>query len=71
MDEIFTEVLIAPEFAPDALELLRKKKNRRLMRWHPRADARRTQPAVRGVVGGLLVQDADRADARIRARRRS
>jgi phosphoribosylaminoimidazolecarboxamide formyltransferase/IMP cyclohydrolase len=59
VDELFTEVLIAPDFAPDALELLRKKKNRRRVRWHP--DAMPTQaPAVRGVAGGLLVQDADR-----------
>ncbi len=60
VDEIFTEVLIAPAFEPDALELLRKKKHRRLLRWHPEA-APPAQPAVRSVAGGLLVQDADRA----------
>src|SRR6185369_16420140 len=37
VDEIFTEVLIAPDFAPDALALLTKKKARRLLRWHPEA----------------------------------
>jgi phosphoribosylaminoimidazolecarboxamide formyltransferase/IMP cyclohydrolase len=37
VDEIFTEVLIAPAFAPDALEFLRRKKNRRLMCWHSEA----------------------------------
>jgi phosphoribosylaminoimidazolecarboxamide formyltransferase/IMP cyclohydrolase len=58
VDEIFTEVLIAPDFEPDALELLRKKKARRLVRWHP--EAAPPAPAVRGVAGGLLVQDADR-----------
>jgi phosphoribosylaminoimidazolecarboxamide formyltransferase/IMP cyclohydrolase len=60
VDEIFTEVLIAPEFAPDALEFLRKKKNRRLMRWHPDV-MRQTKREMRGVFGGLLVQDTDRA----------
>jgi phosphoribosylaminoimidazolecarboxamide formyltransferase / IMP cyclohydrolase len=60
VDEIFTEVLIAPEFAPDALEFLRNKKNRRLMQWHPEV-MRRHGREVRGVFGGLLVQDADRA----------
>jgi phosphoribosylaminoimidazolecarboxamide formyltransferase/IMP cyclohydrolase len=69
VDELFTEVLIAPEFAPDALELLKKKKNRRLVRWHPErmrsaSAARRPLSSdavtVRGVAGGLLVQDADR-----------
>ena len=60
VDEIFTEVLIAPEFDPKALDFLQKKKNRRLMRWHTEAmkDARRE---MRSVVGGMLVQDADRA----------
>lgn len=60
VDEIFTEVLIAPEFAPDALEFLRKKKNRRLMRWHPQV-MRPAGRELRGVFGGLLVQDADSA----------
>jgi phosphoribosylaminoimidazolecarboxamide formyltransferase/IMP cyclohydrolase len=60
VDEIFSEVLIAPDFTGDALALLRGKKNRRLMRWHvdrtPRGEAE-----VRKVVGGFLVQDADAA----------
>ncbi len=60
VDEIFTEVLIAPEFAPDALEFLRKKKNRRLMRWNPGATPRASRE-VRTVFGGLLAQDADTA----------
>jgi len=58
VDEIFTEVLIAPEFTADALNFLKKKKNRRLMRWHPQA-LRGARLEVRGVAGGLLVQDAD------------
>ncbi len=60
VDEIFSEVLIAPDFTADALELLRKKKNRRLMRWHV---DRMPESALdlRSVVGGVLVQDQDRA----------
>jgi phosphoribosylaminoimidazolecarboxamide formyltransferase/IMP cyclohydrolase len=60
IDEIFSEIVIAPAFAPDALELLQRKKNRRLMR--------ALQPVVRAggrlvhsVPGGVLVQEADRA----------
>jgi phosphoribosylaminoimidazolecarboxamide formyltransferase/IMP cyclohydrolase len=60
VDEIFTEVLIAPGFEPEALELLKRKKARRLVLWHPEA-ADPKQPAIRGVARGLLVQDADRA----------
>ena len=53
-------MLIAPHFEPAALEFLRKKKNRRLMLWHPAAMERSTRE-MRSVVGGLLVQDTDRA----------
>ena len=59
VDEIFTEVLIAPSFAPDALAFLRKKKNRRLMIWKPQAMECAVRE-VRTVVNGLLVQDIDR-----------
>src|SRR5438445_687855 len=74
VDEIVTEVLIAPDFEPEALELLRRKKQRRLVRWHPdQADAR--VPAIRGVARGVLVQDQDRAiedprEARVVTKRR-
>lgn len=61
VDEIFTEVLIAPDFAPDALEFLKKKKQRRLMRWHPQRVRQALQWEVRSVAGGLLVQEADRS----------
>jgi phosphoribosylaminoimidazolecarboxamide formyltransferase/IMP cyclohydrolase len=59
VDALFTEVLIAPAFAPDALELLKKKKNRRLVRWHPERMAS-ASATLRGVAGGVLVQEADR-----------
>jgi phosphoribosylaminoimidazolecarboxamide formyltransferase/IMP cyclohydrolase len=58
VDEIFSEVLIAPDFTEDALALLRGKKNRRLMRWH-RDRTPRGELEVRKVVGGFLVQDPD------------
>jgi len=59
INEIFTEVLIAPDFPDDVLELLRKKKDRRLIRLTQdlRDVVRRD---VRSVPGGFLVQDADR-----------
>ena len=68
VDEIFTEVLIAPDFEAAALELLTRKKARRLVRWHPEA-APAGQPAMRGVVGGLLVQELDRAVEDVRQAR--
>ncbi len=60
VDEIFTEVLIAPAFAAEALEFLKGKKNRRLMLWKPDA-MQGSVREMRSVVGGLLVQDTDRA----------
>lgn len=59
IDEIFSEIIIAPSFAPEALDLLRKKKNRRLMQVLRPI----TEPGVRllhSVPGGVLVQQADR-----------
>jgi phosphoribosylaminoimidazolecarboxamide formyltransferase / IMP cyclohydrolase len=61
ISEIFSEVIIAPDFEPEARSVLQKKKNLRLIRLvTPAADAR---PAVdvRSVCGGVLVQDADLA----------
>ncbi len=56
--EIFSEVIIAPEFTPEALAVLGKKKNLRLMKAGVglRADTLRE---YRSVMGGVLVQDRD------------
>jgi phosphoribosylaminoimidazolecarboxamide formyltransferase/IMP cyclohydrolase len=61
VDEIFTEVLVAPGFEPAALELVRRKKARRLLRFHPERVPRGELDARR-VFGGLLVQEPDLAD---------
>ncbi|GAB3139729.1 bifunctional phosphoribosylaminoimidazolecarboxamide formyltransferase/IMP cyclohydrolase [Micromonospora sonneratiae] len=58
--EIFTEVVVAPDYAEGAVEVLAAKKNIRLLR----APAWSSQPAEwRQVSGGVLVQMADRVDA--------
>ena len=56
--EIFTEVIIAPRFRDEALEVFRKKKNLRLMiaKGGLGADSLRE---VRSVIGGVLLQDRD------------
>jgi phosphoribosylaminoimidazolecarboxamide formyltransferase/IMP cyclohydrolase len=58
--EIFTEVIVAPSYAAEALEVLREKKNLRVLiapAWNP-------PPAeIKQVGGGVLVQLADRIDA--------
>ena len=55
--EIFSEVIIAPEFGAPALDALRQKKNLRLMRL--RGIPSPAPRDVRSVLGGLLVQDHD------------
>ena len=60
ISEIFSEVIIAPEFTAEARGLLQKKKNLRLMRLLQEIPA--ADRDIRSVIGGLLVQDADVAD---------
>jgi len=60
ISEIFSEVIIAPEFEADARVLLQKKKNLRLMRrLSPPKSAEESDLDIRSVIGGLLVQDRD------------
>jgi len=56
INEVFTEVVVAPSYAADALAVLRSKKNLRIV-----AATRplRTGTEVRSVSGGVLVQDID------------
>jgi phosphoribosylaminoimidazolecarboxamide formyltransferase/IMP cyclohydrolase len=56
--KLFLECIIAPEYSPQALALLKSKKNLRLLRVGPFGPA---TPALdyRRVDGGLLVQDRD------------
>jgi phosphoribosylaminoimidazolecarboxamide formyltransferase / IMP cyclohydrolase len=64
--EIFTEVVVAPDYAADAVEILAKKKNQRLLRCADRPAAG-APPGYGGriewrqVGGGLLMQTADTA----------
>ncbi|WP_427870946.1 bifunctional phosphoribosylaminoimidazolecarboxamide formyltransferase/IMP cyclohydrolase [Leucobacter luti] len=58
---IFTEVIVAPGFEPDALAILTQKKNLRLIVLP--ADFAQNPVEIRQVSGGFLLQDADRAFA--------
>ncbi|MFZ9682813.1 MAG: bifunctional phosphoribosylaminoimidazolecarboxamide formyltransferase/IMP cyclohydrolase [Cephaloticoccus sp.] len=57
--EIFTEVIIAPRFSDEALEIFRQKKNLRLMVAKEGIGAGSLQE-VRSVIGGVLLQDRDK-----------
>jgi phosphoribosylaminoimidazolecarboxamide formyltransferase/IMP cyclohydrolase len=54
--DIFTEVVIAPAFMPDALELLQTKKNLRIIVAEQPTGG---QLHMRSIDGGLLVQESD------------
>jgi phosphoribosylaminoimidazolecarboxamide formyltransferase / IMP cyclohydrolase len=63
ISEIFSEVIIAPEFTSDARALLQKKKNLRLMRaLAPTAPNDKPETDIRSVRGGLIVQQKDTAE---------
>lgn len=53
---IFSEVIIAPSFSKEALEIFAKKKNLRLM---INKGAQRAKLTFKSVTGGMLVQEAD------------
>ncbi len=58
MKPIFLEIVMAPSFEPEALELMMKKKNLRLLEVKM-DNVKVPQRQYVGVTGGLLVQDAD------------
>ena len=59
VSKVFTEVLVAPDFSPEALEVFAAKPNLALLAAGPLA-----MPALsaKDVTGGLLLQDADRIE---------
>lgn len=71
MNSLFFEILVAPDFEPDALELLRSKKNRILLRQRkPLSKGRQ----VKTLLNGLIEQDVDwktdeRADLKVVTKR--
>ena len=64
LNDTFSEVVVAPDFEPDALEILKEKKNRRLLKVaKPAPGGVETRP----VSGGLLVQQRDAIDGVVEA----
>jgi phosphoribosylaminoimidazolecarboxamide formyltransferase / IMP cyclohydrolase len=60
IDDMFLEVIVAPSFDEEAVSLLSKKKNLRLVRY----EARGMSNELRSASGGVLVQSLDRIGAR-------
>lgn len=60
LGDLFVECIAAPEFTPDALDLLSEKKNLRLLQIP--LDAPRAEVELRSVAGGFLRQSVDTGD---------
>ena len=61
MAEVFTEVVVAPDFEAGALEILSERKGLRILRAEPRAATDWVE--VRAIAGGVLLQAADDINA--------
>lgn len=59
ISEIFTDVIIAPDFDADAAALLKKKKNLRIMKMNAQYLKEKVQPLIRSCPGGVMVMDRD------------
>jgi len=59
ISEIFTDVIIAPEFESDARALLQKKKNLRLMKMNGAYISEKKSSVIRSCPGGIMVMDRD------------
>jgi phosphoribosylaminoimidazolecarboxamide formyltransferase/IMP cyclohydrolase len=58
IDKLFSEIILAPDFEEEALELLKKKKNRRLVKFIFTKD----KFEFRKITGGILYQDKNNYD---------
>ena len=60
--DVFTEVVIAPDYSPEALAILKEKKNIRLLKAPgitQGAPAKKQMMSLRRVTGGILLQERD------------
>ncbi|MCX7611436.1 MAG: bifunctional phosphoribosylaminoimidazolecarboxamide formyltransferase/IMP cyclohydrolase, partial [Ignavibacterium sp.] len=57
LNEIFLEVIVAPDFTPKALEILKKKKDRRIVKKLKNINEKGLD--IRSIPGGFLVQERD------------
>ncbi len=59
ISEIFTDVIIAPDFEAGARTVLQKKKNLRIMKMNEAYLKAKTDPLIRSCPGGIMVMDRD------------
>lgn len=62
INSIFVEIVIAPAYEPEALEILKHKKNIRILLLEELNNKNKKQLDIKAVSGGLLVQEEDIKD---------
>ncbi|MFD2706884.1 bifunctional phosphoribosylaminoimidazolecarboxamide formyltransferase/IMP cyclohydrolase [Salibacterium lacus] len=60
LKEIFLEIIIAPSFSQEALDVLTQKKNIRLLKIAMEEETPRERSQITSIHGGALIQDEDR-----------
>ena len=59
LKDIFLECVVAPSFDKEALEILKAKKNLRILKFSKDQLPKKNQNSTKSIMGGLLVQDTD------------
>jgi len=59
LKDIFLECVVAPSFDEEALEILKVKKNLRILKFSKEQLPKKNQTSTKSIMGGLLVQDTD------------
>ena len=59
LKDIFLECVVAPSFEEEALEILKIKKNLRILKLSKDILPKKNQTSTKSIMGGLLVQDID------------
>jgi len=62
LKDIFLECVVAPSFDQEALEILKPKKNLRILKLPKNALPKKNQNSNKSIMGGLLVQENDDSD---------
>ena len=62
LKDLFLEGIIAPDFSSQALEILKQKKNLRVLKWKDMLSASFHSDSIREIIGGFLVQTRDQVE---------
>ncbi len=65
LKDVFLECVVAPSFDEEALEILKVKKNLRILKLSKNQLPKKNQSSTKSIMGGLLVQDNDDSEEKI------